>query len=220
MIIGICGVAGAGKDTAADHLVRAHQATKLGLADPLKRYCYDAYGFSADQLWGPSSARSRPDERYPREHTFMSKGGLDECLCCGFIWRNRAAEPPQCYLTPRYALQICGTAFGRHCFLDTWANKAVKVAQELLESQTQYVVISDVRFRNELRIIRQAGGKIWRIVSAESNSEAWRSHASESEQTEIEDSEFDTVVVNNKAAGKEAFFADIDRALDIAIKKP
>lgn len=246
MIIGICGPAGSGKDTAADHLVRAHRGVKVALADPLKRYCMDAYGFSEEQLWGPSSARNKPDHRYPRKHTWKvttDEAGVEtscSCVCCG----TSDPETP-CFLTPRYALQLLGTEWGRHCFPDTWANKAVKVAQSLLgdhghdlrynkakgivslpdhreweeaerreREKAQYVLISDVRFRNEMNVIRQAGGKVWRIVPVltKEQQESWRQHSSEAEQTEIPDSDFDAVIVNEKASF-EALYASVDASL-------
>ena len=40
MIIGVCGVAGAGKDEVAAHLVRHYGFTRYGLADPVKEAIY------------------------------------------------------------------------------------------------------------------------------------------------------------------------------------
>jgi HNH endonuclease len=65
-LIGICGVAGAGKDTAADVLVREFGFVKVALADPIKRMTRDAFDFSEAQLWGPSDKRNEPDHRYYR----------------------------------------------------------------------------------------------------------------------------------------------------------
>ncbi len=238
MIIALLGQAGAGKDTVADHLAKAHQGVKIALADPLKRYCQDAYDFTDDQLWGPSSSRNRADERYPREHTFKLKGACNECLCCGYVWKDSLVPPPpsfmsQCFLTPRYALQLLGTEFGRHCYSNTWIQKGVRVAQQLLAdpdarydrrtgvhrvksegAPIKHVIISDVRFRNEMTAIQNAGGKVWRIVpqASKEGSETWRAHQSEAEQLSIPDSEFDAVIVNAKVAF-EVLYADVDRAL-------
>lgn len=66
MIIGFCGQAGSGKDTAADLLVKNHGFAKVALADPLKRICWDVFNFTEEQLWGPSAERNKPDERYLR----------------------------------------------------------------------------------------------------------------------------------------------------------
>ncbi len=58
MIIGICGNAGVGKDTTADFLVKTNGFVKVSLADPMKRICQAVYGFSNEQLWGPSEKRT------------------------------------------------------------------------------------------------------------------------------------------------------------------
>src|SRR6266404_2066963 len=124
MLVGLSGLAGSGKDTAADHLVAKHNFVKVSLADPLKRMCRDAFDFTDDQLWGPSEKRNAPDERYRRKPTQHMLHGrdfnttTDKCYTCG-------AEKPwppglggeECfhYLTPRYALQKLGTEWGRDC---------------------------------------------------------------------------------------------------------
>jgi hypothetical protein len=69
-IVGISGLAGSGKDTAADYLVAHHNFVKVSLADPLKRICRDVFAFTDEQLFGPSYRRNEPDKRYPRSGTF------------------------------------------------------------------------------------------------------------------------------------------------------
>lgn len=224
MILGISGNAGAGKDTVADYIVDSVNAEKVALADPMKRICMDVYGFTEHQLWGPSSARSEIDKRYPREHTWEG----DKCLCC--LATKGTTET--CYLTPRFALQRLGSEWGRDCYTDTWVEKTVSIALQLLDLRNEfsyhrtrglvreygttldYVPIPDVRFRNEMKAIRAAGGQVWRIrtEAAKAGTEAWRSHGSESEQQTIPDSEFDRVIINQKVS-KEALFADVRAAL-------
>jgi hypothetical protein len=132
---------GTGKDTVADILAESFNFQKMGLADPLKRFCRDVYGFTREQLWGPSEFRNKPDMRYPRQHVFVDNGW--ECACCGFqrnILEREEELPPEgeqlpvCYLTPRYALQTLGTEWGRHCWDDTWVSMGVKTARLLLRT--------------------------------------------------------------------------------------
>jgi len=69
LIVAISGVAGSGKDSAADALV-AIGFERMALADPMKRFAREVYGFTDDQLWGPSSSRNAIDPRWgfsPRE---------------------------------------------------------------------------------------------------------------------------------------------------------
>ncbi len=182
-VIGITGLAGAGKDTVADHLVKDWGFARVALADPLKRICRDAFAFTDEQLWGPSANRNAPDLRYPREHAAKTAGVL--CSCCGADVEVEATRP--CYLTPRYALQLLGTEWGRHCYDGVWVDYAMRLAAELLGASSapwhydpragltltpsqfneagacKGVVISDVRFENEARAICRAGGKVWRV---------------------------------------------------------
>src|SRR6476619_2210317 len=170
IVVGFCGEANVGKDTAADFLVKNHGFVKVALADPLKRICKEVYGFSDNQLWGPSKERNKPDERYPR----ILIESLDD----------PSLKRVEC-LTPRYALQKLGTEWGRDCYKNTWVNYCRRVAEKLLDGpsheynyysaahgltfvggyqQPRGVVISDVRFRNEIDAIHAAGGKVVKIV--------------------------------------------------------
>jgi hypothetical protein len=59
----ISGFAGAGKDECASQLTKHHYAVQTGLADPGKRHMADAYGFTEQQLFGPSPFRNAGDVR-------------------------------------------------------------------------------------------------------------------------------------------------------------
>jgi hypothetical protein len=129
---------GTGKDTVADFLVAGETFAKIGLADPLKRFVRDVYGFTREQLWGPSSERNRIDTRYPRaQHIWIPTDNLHEevCECCGITRRPNLKYDsfPGCFLTPRFALQKLGTEWGRHCWEDTWIHKAVDEALSLMD---------------------------------------------------------------------------------------
>lgn len=63
-VVCISGYSGSGKDELAKQLIEGHGAIKVGLADPAKRHLADLYGFSEDQLFGPSASRNAGDLRY------------------------------------------------------------------------------------------------------------------------------------------------------------
>lgn len=65
-MVAISGFSGVGKDECAGHLVRKYRAIQTGLADPAKRHMMDVYGFTVEQLWGPSHMRNSGDPRYPK----------------------------------------------------------------------------------------------------------------------------------------------------------
>lgn len=209
MILGISGLAGSGKDTFAKFLAEDHEFTVLSLADPLKRICREVFAFTDDQLWGPSEKRNQPDPRYPRQK-------CAGCQTCAFTCDHYY------HLTPRYALQQLGTEWGRDCYPNIWVEYAMRTAATLLRdpddgfvphynrwrgltfqplgpySLSKGVVIPDVRFRNEIEGIRAAGGKVVRIRREQSGLAGDAAmHASEREQAEIPDSEFDLVVQND-----------------------
>lgn len=208
MIVGICGLAGSGKDTAADFLVKNEGYVKIAFADPLKRICRDVYDFTDDQLWGPSSSRNKPDERYQREHGPWTKDL--HCACCGQMDRRGVDNVP-CYLTPRFALQLLGSEWGRTCFANTWSALAIRTAKKILcqsgvlrsvfynydAKQGLYVtstpegpkpkgvVISDVRFANEVVAVNMAGGQVYQTTRGFGLEGAAGQHQSEVEMRSI-----------------------------------
>ena len=156
MLIGFCGNAGAGKDTASDFLVSQDGFVKVALADPLKRICRDVFAFSDEQLWGPSRFRNEADERYLQHE---SKNGWTCTACCekflgpkfeektpgllgskDCVLCNKRTAPsdlhyvthPARYLTPRHALQQLGTEWGRSCYPNVWVDYGIRTATQIL----------------------------------------------------------------------------------------
>lgn len=120
------------------------------------------------------------------------------------------------FLTPRYALQQLGTNWGRNCYDDVWIEYALRVARRLEEGGCYYdvrtglrfttevegvmearknVVISDVRFKNEVKALREAGALVWRVRRKGYEEPRWN-HPSETEQTEIPDQAFHGIILN------------------------
>ncbi len=240
MIIGVTGLhidpegkraaIGAGKDSVANRLVQKHEFTRVGLADPLKRICQEVFGFTDEQLWGPSEMRNAPDERY----LSMKAGDLGSSCREG---GNVPVPEKDEYLTPRFALQTLGTEWGRRCYYNIWIDYGIRVAQKLVEggylydekhglrtaayvaTSTEYtapirvrphVVFSDVRFFNEYEALRKAGAKIVRVVrwSPVLFAESVTQHSSEQQLTQLENEEFDYVIDNLGS------LHDLDRHVD------
>lgn len=238
MIIGIAGLivdpdgvplgtAGAGKDTVAGFLGKSHGSVKMALADPLKRICMDVYDFSYEQLWGSSELRNTPDKRYPRHHPHHDVHAIDDrqlhyrCSRCKKE-TDINGQPPLAdtcvdYLTPREALQKLGTEWARRLYPNTWIDKLLRTADEVIQKHLGYidregvvplqrmpvmqpfvhVAVSDVRFRNEIDGIRKVGGKLVRVKRpGQPLDGAAALHRSETESLEISDDDFDYVLQN------------------------
>lgn len=230
MIIGLTGlcedskgnirIAGAGKDAVADRLVEKHGFVRIALADPLKRICQDVFDFTDEQLWGPSSARNAPDQRYCHTRYLKQDGG----------------EYVDTYVSPRMALQTLGTEWGRALYGDVWIDYLLRVAKKLdgggyyydarsglrpwvsrdaIQAKTN-VVVSDLRFFNEREAIRKVGGKVVRVrrrVDEEfKDTRLDCGHQSETELVSLVDESFDAVIENFGTLDTLALLAD--RAVD------
>ena len=99
-----------------------------------------------------------------------------------------------CNKTPRFAMQTLGTEWGRKIMGDNiWVNLWSTKANELT-SMNQGVVADDVRFLNEVNIIRDLGGVIIRM---ERPSSIKTNHESENQ-----DFDADLVIENNDTVEK------------------
>lgn len=189
MIIGIVGKAGSGKDTVAKFVCDNHGGTRLAFADILKRFVQDVFGFTDEQLWGPSARRLEGD---PTGQT------VKVCTNCGYFGQNEKTACPVCSredthsevpLSSRLALQTLGTNWGRALMPMVWALRGVRQARQC-ETDEGYenVVFSDCRFLNETKAIKDAGGQIWRVIRPGTGDSGGlgSSHPSEAEQDRIE----------------------------------
>jgi hypothetical protein len=97
-------------------------------------------------------------------------------------------------ITARFLLQRLGTDFGRNTIdPDIWIKAWVNTVNGLPE-QVPNIVVDDVRFENEVRTVRELGGKLWKVVRPSLNPTGSESHSSEQG---LEHEEFDVVIVND-----------------------
>ena len=136
MIIGITGFISSGKDTAANYLVAQHGFVRDSFAGTLKDAVAQVFGWDRELLEGLTvEARTWREQVDP-------------------WWAQRLDMPA---LTPRWVLQYWGTEVCRHGFHDDiW----IASLENRLRKSTGNVVISDVRFPNEIKAIRNAGGVV------------------------------------------------------------
>jgi hypothetical protein len=139
MIIGFVGFIGSGKDTAADYLVNFHGFRRDSFANTLKDAVAAVFGWDRVLLEGRTKeAREWREQR-------------DEW------WSDRLGKD----ITPRHILQYWGTEVCRQGFHDDiW----IASLENKMRKTGDNIVISDVRFPNEIKAIKSAGGQVVRVI--------------------------------------------------------
>lgn len=133
--IGIIGHVGSGKDTVADFLCRDFGYHRAAYADALKREIYD-------------SLRLRPALPNLGSHSARAAFLL-------YLEDHKRDAPDSISGWPRMLLQSWGTMRRDLSDPDYWV-KRLPIEPDM--------VVSDVRFPNEVESILKAGGCIWRII--------------------------------------------------------
>lgn len=187
-IVGIGGRTRSGKDTVAEYLIQQHEFVRLAFSDELKREVerifYRTLSIEAQRMYG--------------HHISRGTMTLQDAIHT-LIWTDRTP------LT-RCLLQEWGTDLRRAENPSYWI---IKYVQAFLK-QSKPVVTPDVRFPNEMRIVRQWGGVVVWVnrTHGESNPEVLN-HPSE--QTLTHESGWDAVFENEGT--KEELYAQVEAFL-------
>jgi hypothetical protein len=136
MLIGLIGFIGSGKGTVGDMLQNEFGYVQDSFARPLKDAVAAIFGWDRQLLEGVT-----PESRLWREVPDP-------------FWSEKFGYP----FTPRSALQLMGTEAGRNVFhTDIW------VISLLHRNQHNNVVVTDVRFQNEIAAIKKNNGMVVRV---------------------------------------------------------
>lgn len=192
----LSGEAGAGKDSVADLLASKHGYNKVSLSDAMKEFCGRVFGFSREQLYGPSHMRNAPDPRWARP--------CSHCKGDGHVQPHARVVCPKCDGTgkindnsPRRILQLLGDEWGRQLIHpDIWTMSVRSSLEALLQANTR-IVINDARFDNDRTNLRDwLGAKLVdvRTPNKKKDDAAWRQHASELSRPNDEQIDY---VINN-----------------------
>ena len=139
MIIGLVGFIGSGKGTVGD-ILEQKGFVKDSFAKPLKDACSVMFGWPREMLEGDTEV-SRKWREEPDVY-----------------WSEKFGNE----FSPRLALQLMGTEAGRNVFHpDIW------VISLLNRARGKDVVVTDVRFKNEIKYIQDNGGIVIRIKRGE-----------------------------------------------------
>lgn len=171
MIIGLSGYARSGKDTVSDYLVANYGFTKVSFAAPMREalYALNPIVGKYQKLGGSTTI--------DLQTVINEYGGWE------------AYKETQWGDEIRRLMQRFGTEVGREQFgQNFWVDQAIKAA-----AQHEKVVLSDVRFPNEVEAIRNSDGVVWRVHR--DGVGAANRHASE---TALDDAQFDLHLMNNE----------------------
>lgn len=135
MVIGFCGFINSGKGTVGD-LLEQRGFKKDSFAAPLKDAVACIFNWPREMLEGDTEV-SRNWRETP--DTF---------------WSEKFGRP----FSPRLALQLMGTEAGRNIF-----HKDIWVISMFNRVRNRNIVITDVRFKNEIDYIQKNGGHVVRI---------------------------------------------------------
>jgi len=174
MIIGLVGFIGSGKGTVGD-ILEQKGFVKDSFAKPLKDACSVIFGWPRELLEGDTEV-----SRKWREEPDV-------------FWSEKFGYE----FTPRLALQLMGTEAGRNVFHeDIW------VISLLNRAKGKDVVVTDVRFKNEIKYIQDNGGIVIRVKRgeepewyklAEDANEGFYSAAKQMKEIGIHQSEWDWI---------------------------
>lgn len=140
MIIGISGLIGCGKNTVADQLTSQFGFRKDSFATSLKDVCSILFNWPRHLVEG--------DTKESREWREI----------VDYWWAEKLGIPN---FSPRLALQLIGTDTLRNHFNEgLWF---MTLENRIRNNPDQHVVISDVRFPNEIEFIRNRGGIMIRV---------------------------------------------------------
>lgn len=127
-------------------------ARKIALADPLKEFAMDYLGLPANLLWGTNEDKETVTTYkksklplYTAFDLFYHNGSNTE------VMMDLENEP---FLTIREVLQLVGTELFRKIDPEYWLNKNRELIKE---DSSKLVIVSDVRFENEIVGLRKDG---------------------------------------------------------------
>jgi hypothetical protein len=170
MIIGIAGKKGSGKDTLGLYISQKYGYIRYAFGDPVKEICKILFSLSEEQLHG-----------------------------------NDKENITTLGITPRESFQKIGTDFGRdiiHNMFPTLncikGNLWVEIFNSYYnKNNNKNIVITDVRFQNEVDIIKKNGGKIVYLNSLYCNNND--NHKSENDIIDYD------IIIDNKGTIQELY---------------
>lgn len=184
------GLAGSGKDTCAEYLIKQYGFIRYAFGDKVKDLARCLFGFSEEQLYG--NEKEIVDKRWnitPRE-SFQVLG----------------TEFGQYFLHKEFPrLNVSDREFWSKQF-EYWYNNEYKKNRNLR------IVITDVRFLHEVKTIKNLNGYIIQIIRPSLIKTKIHNHCSETEQNSIPQTLISKTIYNDKT--KEDLFNELKYTLN------
>ena len=208
-IVGVGGLLTSGKDAFADYLVTSWGYTKTFMSNPLHQWLLTQNPWI--KLDKPVQCMEgwtlEPGEFHPYNYIVHQVGYTE------------AKEQTEI----RRALQRIGTECGRKLISENvWADAMEREIRQLLERGINHVVVTGIRYENELKMIQRLGGEtVWieRPSARASHEEKIRSAAASadtathSSEVSLDVKRFDSVIENDGSL--EQLFERADRWVNV-----
>jgi hypothetical protein len=193
MIVGLAGFKGSGKDTVAAYLVKQHGFERKAFADPMKQSIAALFGISFADVDRYKNDESIIVELKQSRWNKEFEGVTDHDNLGSMDFRS---------FLQRYGTEAHRDVFGQ----DFWL-------EYTLPSNGYYhgrnIVVTDVRYSNEAKRVRDFGGSIW-FINRITNKQTSDPHSSET-------LDFGTDVTVPNSSTIEDLYARIEEALNVSV---
>lgn len=186
-VIGLLGRKRSGKDSSGDYLISKYNFTRYAFADPIKDILKIMFDFSSNQL---NDDKEKIDDRWnvsPRE--VLQKFGTEMCR----------------HDLEKYLPKIKETMNNETIWI-----KLFRIFYE--KNKDKDIIITDVRFLDEINAIRSIGGK---IVKIERDNLEYDGHSSEKDIDNYDESLIDYKIDNNYTF--DDLYSQIDTIINLII---
>lgn len=185
ILIALCGKKQTGKSTSykfISEILKGKKVQKFSFASKLKDIVADLFGVDYACLDGSDGQKD--------SSTYLLWDDVSAHIRRDFFGtRDNGNE----FITHRELLQLIGTNLFRAVMPDIWVDY---LKRTLLSSDADVLVVDDVRFHNEVKMLRNLGGVLVRIYR-HVNSPNSTCHPSETALDNLNDSFFNFVITDN-----------------------